>query len=186
VYVISTAAAAAAAAAGAAGAAGASAAAAAAAAAGASKFYGEAMKQGTAESLLSLAGSSSDAEATVAMASLLGNIDEKVRLQRCIRSPRACTRHACCMDLEQSIFLTASAAVLNSASKILAFLLCELRHTCCLLQLADVSCLLPLAERRHCHHQRVRHHHDGQQRKRAGQQQQHGLRVTYVLNSSTS
>jgi hypothetical protein len=49
------------------------------AAAGASKFYGEAMKQGTNESLLSLAGSSSDAEAAVQMTSLLGNIDEKVR-----------------------------------------------------------------------------------------------------------
>jgi hypothetical protein len=36
------------------------------------------MKQGTNESLLSLAGSSSDAEATVALTSLLGNIDEKV------------------------------------------------------------------------------------------------------------
>lgn len=51
----------------------------AAAAAGASKFYAEAMKQGTAESLLSLAGSSSDAEATVQLTALLGNIDEKVR-----------------------------------------------------------------------------------------------------------
>eukprot|EP00883_Tetradesmus_obliquus_P002715 jgi/Sobl393_1/12921/SZX78204.1 len=44
---------------------------------GASKFYAEAMKQGTAESLLSLAGSSSDAEATVQLTALLGNIDEK-------------------------------------------------------------------------------------------------------------
>jgi hypothetical protein len=38
------------------------------------------MKQGTGESLLSLAGSSSDAEATVQLTALLGNIDEKVRL----------------------------------------------------------------------------------------------------------
>jgi hypothetical protein len=37
------------------------------------------MKQSTHESLLSLAGSSSNAEAAVQMTSLLGNIDEKVR-----------------------------------------------------------------------------------------------------------
>lgn len=36
------------------------------------------MKQGTAESLLSLAGSSSDADSTVQLTALLGNIDEKV------------------------------------------------------------------------------------------------------------
>lgn len=43
------------------------------------RFYAEAMKQGTSESLLSLAGSSTEADSTSRLTQLMGNVDEKVR-----------------------------------------------------------------------------------------------------------
>jgi hypothetical protein len=44
----------------------------------ASRFYSEAMKQGTSESLLSLAGSSTESDSNGKLSQLLGTVDEKV------------------------------------------------------------------------------------------------------------
>lgn len=64
------------------------------------RFYAEAMKQGTSESLLSLAGSTSEADTTSKLTQLLGNVDEKVRGWRvhgCMpcTAPKASTQAAC-------------------------------------------------------------------------------------------